>query len=526
MPRLSTEKSVPLGHEDVAGEGKPRDRLRLVLRSEASLEDDGAGGLEAGWGWGRLTMRSLPPEVHRALVRLGEGASRHEMAAEVLAADGGRSLWRLYYHLTELEARGLLEHIAFLGPRPLAVFRPLGEAGWRRPCPEHDPVNRRRRYVLSSFALLHRKERRVVVESPLGMGTVILEDPLSIAAVTRLLDAADLGDVLAGLPSPPGVSHDELTGAAEEILQLLSDARVLTFLTEDGTLREDADPDLGLWAFHDLYFHNRSRFGRHDGPFGGRFRHVGRLSPPPAVKPASGGQRIKLARPDLAAIHAQEPSLGEVMEERSSVKTYSTQPLRLEQLATFLYRVGRIKATDSFEVSSPDGKDHATYEVTSRPYPAGGRAHETELYLAIGSCEGIDPGLYRYDPLLHELEEVRPFDPSVEALLAYTCTAAGIAKPPPVLIVLTARFARVSWKYDAIAYATILKHVGVLYELMYLVATSMRLAPCALGSGSSDLFAEAAGLDALVEASVGEFMLGPRVGESDRTAADQPAEVT
>ena len=58
------------------------------------------------------------------------------------------------------------------------------------------------------------------------------------------------------------------------------------------------------------------------------------------------------------------------------------------------------------------------------------------------------------------------------------------------------------------AYATTLKNVGVLYQTMYLVATAMGLAPCALGCGDSDAFARAAGADYYAEPSVGEFLLG------------------
>jgi SagB-type dehydrogenase family enzyme len=58
------------------------------------------------------------------------------------------------------------------------------------------------------------------------------------------------------------------------------------------------------------------------------------------------------------------------------------------------------------------------------------------------------------------------------------------------------------------AYSVILKNVGALYQTMYLVATAMDLAPCALGGGDSDLFARAAGLEYTVETSVGEFLLG------------------
>ncbi len=42
---------------------------------------------------------------------------------------------------------------------------------------------------------------------------------------------------------------------------------------------------------------------------------------------------------------------------------------------------------------------------------------------------------------------------------------------------------------------------------MYLVATALGLAPCALGAGNSDTFAEAVGIDYFAETSVGDFML-------------------
>ena len=74
---------------------------------------------------------------------------------------------------------------------------------------------------------------------------------------------------------------------------------------------------------------------------------------------------------------------------------------------------------------------------------------------------------------------------------------------PQVLIIIAARFQRLSWKYESMAYNIILKNVGVLYQTMY-------LAPCALGGGDSDLFARAAGLDYYAETSVGEFLLGSK----------------
>jgi hypothetical protein len=53
---------------------------------------------------------------------------------------------------------------------------------------------------------------------------------------------------------------------------------------------------------------------------------------------------------------------------------------------------------------------------------------------------------------------------------------------------------------------------------MYLVATAMQLAPCALGTGNSSLFAEALGIEFFVESSVGEFVLGSLPSASDKLA--------
>jgi SagB-type dehydrogenase family enzyme len=80
--------------------------------------------------------------------------------------------------------------------------------------------------------------------------------------------------------------------------------------------------------------------------------------------------------------------------------------------------------------------------------------------------------------------------------------------------VLTARFARTGRRYRSLTYALILKEVGVAMQTMYLVATAMDLAGCALGSGESSSFVRAAALDPLVEDAVGEFVLGSTPGSS------------
>jgi SagB-type dehydrogenase family enzyme len=67
------------------------------------------------------------------------------------------------------------------------------------------------------------------------------------------------------------------------------------------------------------------------------------------------------------------------------------------------------------------------------------------------------------------------------------------------------------WKYEGLSYSMVLKNSGLLTGLMYLVATAMGLAPCALGAGDSAGFAALSGLDPLVEPSVADFVLGSRL---------------
>ena len=98
--------------------------------------------------------------------------------------------------------------------------------------------------------------------------------------------------------------------------------------------------------------------------------------------------------------------------------------------------------------------------------------------------------------------------PELEAQLAAAEFAMGSPAAPQILITIAARFDRISWKYSSIAYALILKDVGVLIQTLYLMATDMGLGGCAIGSIDIDLFAKMTGIEFHVEGPVGQFALG------------------
>ena len=255
-------------------------------------------------------------------------------------------------------------------------------------------------------------------------------------------------------------------------------------------------------------FHARSRTGRSDAPHGATYRLAARLAPPPALKPVPAGETHELHRPDLARLERDDPPLAQVMERRRSAHDFDADhPITDRQLGEFLFRVARVKDCWQTEVTTDRGP--VRMDFASRPYPAGGSLYELELYAAVSRCAGLRPGLYYYDALRHRLTRLCGRTADVGGLLRDAAQSTAIPEDNlQVLLILAARFARVAWKYESIAYALTLKHVGVVFQTMYLAATAMGLGARAVGCGDADLFARAAGTDYCAETSVGEFLLG------------------
>ena len=153
-----------------------------------------------------------------------------------------------------------------------------------------------------------------------------------------------------------------------------------------------------------------------------------------------------------------------------------------------------------------DGGPVVAYAV--RPYPSAGASYELELYLAVDKCEGLARGFYHYDAGGHALVPIGVRAHELEALLTGAEFAMDAPAAPQILITIAARFGRISWKYSSLAYALILKDVGVLTQTLYLMATDMGLGGCAIGSTNIDLFAKMTGIEFHVEGPVGQFALG------------------
>ncbi len=476
----------------------------------------------------RLALPPLAPEIVAALERLAPpGEDEDTLEESILASGDIESLARWFYHVNQFRQRGLIRRSLYADGILLATLTPLARS---RPVMSRgrtsngtvsasgeSPGGKRSSsnavagalHVLSRFAYFRREGERFVIESPLAHARIVVHDARAIAVIGFL-----------GTPVTAGAIAEQLTDldpdAIRSFLGLLSEAGMLDAASSEAEslappeaasegAREGA---LESWEFHDLLFHAASRRGRSDSPFGGTYR-LPHLPPPPALKPSVGREFCELYRPELERLEREDPPLAKVQEERRSLRRYGAQAMSAEELGEFLFRVARLKRHWQAEATAPWGA--VTMEFTERPYPAGGGLYELEFYTVIADCHGLAAGLYHYEPETHRLAKVCGMTRDVEALLYEAAASAGIARQTlQVLVLLTARFQRLAWKYEAIAYSLTLKHVGVVYQTMYLAATAMNLAPCALGCGDSDLFSRAAGTDYYVETSVGEFLLGSK----------------
>lgn len=358
--------------------------------------------------------------------------------------------------------------------------------------------------VLSRFAYMRRRGNDLVLESPRASALFKICDP-KVATLIAILAEPQKIRKLRRQDGFPGIG----------LLALMADCQILFRVDaagDNGLRPREGDSNLVLWDFHDLLFYTRSTAGRHANPLGGLYRYADITPPLPAVRPRWPGKTIDLREFSAAPAQAASP-IPRLLRERHSTRVFDDHhPITLAELSQFLDSTARVLSISKAGGDLSNGGPAIGY--AKRPYPSAGSSYELELYLAVDRCEGLARGFYHYDAGGHALSliDVRPHD--LEALLGESEFAMGVPTAPQVLITIAARFGRVSWKYSSIAYALILKDVGVLIQTFYIAATGMGLGGCATGIANIDLFAKMTGIAFHIEGPVGQFAMG-RGGESN-----------
>lgn len=469
----------------------------LRLHRDARIEFDATMSCVLTMRGGSRSVGRLSAGSAAAMRGIADGpVEEGRLNATAMGLDGPTGLARWISCVRALEAASLLESTIAVEGVAVATLRPIGTG----PTPPAAALDQTARVRLSRFALARAEAGALLVQSPLSHLAVSLNPVGSaiLGVLTGWISVADVGGQ-AGLQPVSAVA----------LLTLLMKAGTLDQLPAGGDEPTESQAMAG-WDPIELWEHCRTRGPRVVSGLGKTYPLRDRFPPLPALPSRLSDRAVMLERPDLDEVSRQEPPLVSVMESRRSLRNHDDhRPITVDQLGELLYRTMRTRQV----VPSSDDAD----QIVDRPYPSGGALHELEVYAAVRSCAELASGLWHYRTAEHALEEVRGPSTAVEQLIESARSAAMMEKPPQVLLVISARFGRLFWKYETIAYSLVLKHVGVVFQNLYLVSTAMGLAPSAIGAGDSTTFADASGLDFLTEGSVGEFIVGSRPARVPRS---------
>ena len=254
------------------------------------------------------------------------------------------------------------------------------------------------------------------------------------------------------------------------------------------------DLTIDLWSPYELAMHRLVSAGGYRGD-----EEVRRGGTAPSVrKPRAEGETVKLPKADPQL----NMSLSDALEQRRSLRTYADRAMTLAELSTLLHYAARITRMR---------QDLKVGEEALHPYPTGGARSELEVYVVANDVAGLERGAYYFDPIEETITHVENADEDGrQRLLRTVHGAAGnlLNRDPQVVLVITAVFGRVMWKYRDIGLVMIYKDTGCLMQTLYLVCTATQLAPCAIGGGNEIATSRWLGLDPLVEAQVGCFLVG------------------
>lgn len=344
---------------------------------------------------------------------------------------------------------------------------------------------------LSRFAVAHAVDGVMEIETPRSGWRVVCATPGTIALLGLLATPQTLEHLCEGA-STVGLRPDE---AGSFVSSLALAGMIVVHESEEGPSPETTGL-LAQWSVPDLLFHERSRVGRTQRPFGGTYPFQGTsIAPTPFVRePAETSIPLPVPEGD-----ERGAAFFDILESRRSVREFDDDhPITRDELGELLWRTVRVRNLYADDFGG----------VADRPYPSGGAVHELDVYVAVRLVEGLAPGVYRYDPVDNRLVPVVGDSPDFQMWMNAVPPWPQIDSRPQATLVISARFSRVMWKYQSMAYALILKNAGVLLQTFYLAVTALGLGGCALGAGDSERFSRLSGLDPYEESSVAEFAIG------------------
>lgn len=129
-----------------------------------------------------------------------------------------------------------------------------------------------------------------------------------------------------------------------------------------------------------------------------------------------------------------------------------------------------------------------------RTAPSAGALYPLELYVVAAAVDDLEPGVYRYIPLEHSLEQVAQGDHR-QALTGAALMQSAIAEAPAVLVI-AAVYARTAVTYGERAERYVHIEVGAAAENVWLQAEALQLGSVFIGAFRDEQVQQVLGLPA------------------------------
>jgi SagB-type dehydrogenase family enzyme len=168
--------------------------------------------------------------------------------------------------------------------------------------------------------------------------------------------------------------------------------------------------------------------------------------------------RIKLVSPILKS----KISIEEAIHQRRSTRTFSNQQLSLQQLSQLLWAGQGITSANGF-----------------RTAPSAGAKYPLEIYVISNHIHPLQPGIYHYLPLSHELQKLSDDVPK-NKLYEWSYQQPWV-KDAPLLVIIAANFSKTEAKYHKHAPPYVYMEAGHAAQNIMLQSVSLNLGIVGVG---------------------------------------------
>ena len=193
-----------------------------------------------------------------------------------------------------------------------------------------------------------------------------------------------------------------------------------------------------------------------------------KVAPPPLEKPfPADAALIKLVGPDQWPTTAYV-DLVTAIGSRQSRRDFSDEPLSLAELSLLLWATQGVRR-------------RLNTSTALRTVPSAGARHALETYLSVFNVDGLEPAIYRYLPLEHEL--LREFhEPHARARLVDATLGQSFTVQAAVIFIWTAVPYRMEWRYGLASHKVIALDAGHVCQNLYLACESIGAGTCAMAA--------------------------------------------